>query len=404
MSRKETPLTRTFEIVREKLTQAVEILQEKDVDLWLTFVRETRQSPDPSLDLILGFDLTWRSALMVSKGGERVAIVGHFDADNVRLVGGYDMVIGYHQSPREPLLEVLQRLDPRFIAINYSENDPAADGLTHGMFGLIFKYLANTPYTTRLISAEDVIGALRGRKSRGELARIRQAIATTEQIFAELNAHLAPNQSERQLADWIHQRVEALDLDLAWEPEYCPVFTAGPNSPYGHAMPGNWETKRGQTLQVDFGVEEHGFVADLQRTWYFLDEGETHPPDEVQRAFDAVRAAIEAGKAALKPGAIGWEVDATGRNTITQWGYPEYQHALGHHIGRSAHDGSTILGPRWERYGESIKGVVEEGNVFTLELGVHVPGRGYVGLEEDMLVTATGCEYLSTPQTELWCV
>jgi Xaa-Pro aminopeptidase len=48
--------------------------------------------------------------------------------------------------------------------------------------------------------------------------------------------------------------------------------------------------------------------------------------------------------------------------------------------------------------------LAEEGNVFTLELGVYVPGRGYIGLEEDMLVTATGCEYLSTPQTALWCV
>jgi Xaa-Pro aminopeptidase len=397
-------LTRTFEVVREKLGQAVDILQEKDIDLWLTFVRETRQSPDPSLDLILGFDLTWQSALMVSRDGERIAIVGHFDADNVRRIGGYDTVIGYHQSLREPLLETLKRLDPRFIAINYSENDPAADGLTHGLFSLLFKHLAKTPYATRLISAEDVIGALRGRKSGGELARIRQAIATTQGIFAELNAHLAPGQSERELADWVARRVEELDLDFAWEPEYCPVFTAGPDSPYGHAMPGDWKTGRGQTLQMDFGVKEHGFVADLQRTWYFLDDGETGPPDEVQRAFDAVRAAIEAGKAALKPGAIGWEVDAVGRNTIAKWGYPEYQHALGHQVGRSAHDGATILGPRWERYGETINGAVEEGNVFTLELGVHVPGRGYIGLEEDVLVTATGCEYLSAPQTEPWCV
>ena len=48
--------------------------------------------------------------------------------------------------------------------------------------------------------------------------------------------------------------------------------------------------------------------------------------------------------------------------------------------------------------------MVEEGNVFTLELGLHVPGRGFVGLEEDVLVTATGCVYLSTPQTDLWCI
>jgi Xaa-Pro aminopeptidase len=390
--------------VPEKLNQAVKVLRAKNIDLWLTFVRETTQVPDPTLDLILGFDLTWQSALMVSKTGERIAIVGHFDADNVRRIAAYDTVVGYHQSLREPLLEVLERLDPRFIAINYSENDPAADGLTYGMFGLLFKHLANTPYTTRLISAEDIIGSLRGCKSKGELARIRQAIATTERIFDELAAHLAPGQSERELAEWVQRRVEELELGFAWEPEYCPILTAGPDSPYGHAMAGDWKTQRGQTLQIDFGVKERGFVADLQRTWYFLDEGETEPPDEVQRAFDAVRAAIEAGKTALKPGAVGWEVDAVGRNTITKLGYPEYQHALGHQIGRSAHDGSTILGPRWERYQQTPFGVVEEGSVFTLELGVHVPGRGYVGLEEDVLVTATGCRYLSTPQTELWCL
>ena len=96
--------------------------------------------------------------------------------------------------------------------------------------------------------------------------------------------------------------------------------------------------------------------------------------------------------------------DPAGRNTITRWGYPEYQHGPGHQIGRSAHDGSTLLAPRWERSGQTPFGVIEEGNVFTLELGVHVPGRGYIGQEEDMLVTSTGCEYLSTPQTELWCV
>jgi len=404
MAQKNRALTRSFDLVPEKLKQAVEILREKDIDLWLTFVRETSQVSDPVLNLTLGFDLTWQSALMVSKSGECIAIVGHFDTDNVRRTGGYDTVLGYHQSIREPLLEVLGRLDPRFIAINYSENDPAADGLTHGMFGLLFRHLANTPFATRLISAEDVIGALRGRKAKGELDRIRHAIKTTEQIFAELSARLTPGQSERQLADWVHQRAKEMNVGFAWEPEYCPTFSAGPDSPFGHAMPGDWETRAGQTLQIDFGVKQDGYVADLQRTWYFLDSGETKPPDEVQRAFDAVRAAIQAGKAALKPKAIGWEVDAAARNTITQWGYPEYQHALGHQVGCSAHDGSTILGPRWERYQQTPLGVVEEGNVFTLELGVYVPGRGYIGLEEDVLVTAAGCEYLSTPQTEVWCL
>jgi Xaa-Pro aminopeptidase len=79
-------------------------------------------------------------------------------------------------------------------------------------------------------------------------------------------------------------------------------------------------------------------------------------------------------------------------------------HALGHQLGRAAHDGGTTLAPRWDRYGASPFGLVEAGNVFTLEYGTTVPGRGYIGLEEDLLVKADGVEWLSTPQRELWLV
>ncbi|CAG0934124.1 partial putative peptidase, partial [Planctomycetaceae bacterium] len=128
------------------------------------------------------------------------------------------------------------------------------------------------------------------------------------------------------------------------------------------------------------------------------------PPAEVQKGFDTVRAAIMAAAKELKPGALGWEVDKAARDVVVKAGFPEYQHATGHHVGRTAHDGATVLGPRWERYGESINGEIEVGNIFTLELGVEVPNRGYIGLEEDVLVTATGLDWLSKPQTELTCV
>ena len=59
-------MIKTFELIPEKLGQAAEILREKEIDLWLTFVRETSQVYDPVLDLILGFDLTWESAVVVT--------------------------------------------------------------------------------------------------------------------------------------------------------------------------------------------------------------------------------------------------------------------------------------------------------------------------------------------------
>src|SRR5690606_99352 len=105
-------------------------------------------------------------------------------------------------------------------------------------------------------------------------------------------------------------------------------------------------------------------------------EGETTAPPDVQRAFDVVLGAIRAGEAALRPGVPGWQVDETARDFIVDNDYPEYMHALGHLLGRSAHDGATVLGPRWERYKGICDLAVEATNIFTLELHVVVPNRG----------------------------
>ncbi len=131
-------------------------------------------------------------------------------------------------------------------------------------------------------------------------------------------------------------------------------------------------------------------------------EAETAPPDEVRRAFDTVVKAIHSAADALKPGVQGWRIDEIARTIVTDAGYPEYQHATGHHVGRAAHDGGGVLGPKWERYGRTPFYKIEPGNVLTLELGVEdTGGRGYIGLEEMVLVTETDCDFLSTPQTTL---
>ena len=107
-------------IVREKLDQAVQILNEKDLDLWLTFVRETSLTHDPCLDLVAGVDMTWHSAFLVSRTGERIAVVGRYDAENIHAIGSYNEVIGYDESLRPALLNAVERLNPRTIGLNYS--------------------------------------------------------------------------------------------------------------------------------------------------------------------------------------------------------------------------------------------------------------------------------------------
>jgi Xaa-Pro aminopeptidase len=393
----------TADLVHEKLDQAVEILREQDVDLWLTLVRETLLTNDPCLELIAGTYSAWTGAFLISATGEKTAIVGRFDAPSVEEVGAYE-VVGYDESIRPALRETVERLAPHSIALNYSDSDAAADGLTHGLWRLLQGTFADTPYVERFTSSEAIVNALRGRKSPAEVERIRGAIRETEEIFDVVTHGLGPGLSEVEIAELMQAEVEGRGLGYAWGSDHCPAVNAGPEKDVGHAPPGDLVATRGELLHIDFGVSRADYCSDLQRVWYLLGEGETEAPEEVVRAWDALWAAMDAGAALLRPGVAGWEVDAAARDSLVGAGYPEPMYALGHQLGRSAHDGGTVLAPRWDRYGAAPSGIVEEGNVFTLEYGTPVPGRGYIGLEEDVLVTADGIEWLSTPQRELWLV
>jgi Xaa-Pro aminopeptidase len=388
-------------LIRQKIAQATQILQELNIDLWLTFARETSMVSEPALDLILGQSVTWHSAFLLTSTGRHIAIVGHFDAENIRDLGAYEQVIGYHKGLSKHLRTALDSIQPKSIAINFSERDVAADGLTFGNYLTLLKILEGTPYPESFVSAEAIIAAVRGRKISAEVERIRRAITATEALFAEIDAYVRPGMTQRQIANFLQGRIEEEDYDYAWEKSVDPIVTCGPHSNVGHATPGDIELEKGHTLHIDLGVKIAGYCSDLQRMWYVLEDGELEAPPEVQHAFSAVLGAIQEGEAALRPGVAGWQVDAAARGFIIDAGYPEYMHALGHLLGRAAHDGATVLAPQWERYDGICQLAVEEGNVFTLELHVPIPERGIMSLEEDVLVTKDGTVYLSNPQREI---
>ncbi len=388
-------------LVREKLAQAVGILNEFEIDAWLTFVRETALSRDPVLDLILGDEMTWPSAFILTRSGRHIAIVGHYDGVNVRALGGYAEVTGYHQTIANVLRQTLEQLAPRQLALNFSETDVAADGLTVGMHRRLLRYLAGSGLEERIVSAESLAAALRGRKSPAEIERVRRAVHTTEELFDAVEKFVQIGMTQRQIAAFLHAQIEQRGLGYAWDKAHNPIVTCGPHSPIGHAAPGDIPLERGHMLHIDLGVKQDDYCSDLQRIWYVLDAGESTAPPEVQNAFRAVYGALKAGEGALRPGALGWQVDAAARQYLTARGYPEYMHALGHLLGRMAHDGGAVLGPRWEKYAGICEMPVAVNNIFTLELHVIVPERGMVSLEEDVLVTPNGVEYLSHPQTDL---
>lgn len=388
-------------LVQEKVKQAIGILNELGIDVWLTFVRETPASGDPVLPLIYGHELTWQSALILTRQGESIAILGSFEAETARRTGAYTTIVPYDEAISAPLKGTLHRLNPSQIAINYSRSDVLADGLSHGLYQVLLGYLEDTPWKDRLVSAEKLIGALRGRKTPDEVERIRKAIKTTAQIFRQVFSYAQPGMSEQQVYGFMQALVFEKKLGLAWEAQNCPIVNTGPDSVVGHVGPTDLKIQRGHMLHIDFGIVQEEFCSDIQRVAYFLKPGERRAPPSLQHGFDTVRDAIQAAIEAIKPGKPGVEIDGIARQIVTKAGYPEFKHALGHQLGRLAHDGAGIIGPKWEKYGSTPDYPLETGQVYTIEPSVSVPGFGLLGIEEDILVTEKGAELLGAPQTEL---
>ena len=389
-------------LLKEKTAQAIDILKEKDVDMWLTFVRETSGVRDPALDFLIGpRDLTWGSALIFTKSGERIAIVGRYETDEVERLGIFGTILGYDEGIRDLLRKTISRINPDRIAVNTSKNNVHADGLTHAMYEILVGHLEGTPYTDRLISAEPVINALRGRKTPTEVERIRKAVEITDAIYRKTFDFIQVGMTEKEVAAYMHAQMAEAGVGFAWPRESNPAVNSGPESPVGHSGPTDIRIQPGHIVHFDFGVKVDEYCSDIQRVCYVLREGETSAPLEVQRGFETVRQAIEEARAAMKAGVQGVEIDNIARRIVTEAGYPEYKHALGHQLGRVAHDGGALLGPLWEKYGDSPKLKLEVGQVFTIEPGLAIPGYGHIGLEEDVVMTEDGAEYLGAVQEEI---
>ena len=391
-------------MISAKIEQAVGILGELGVDAWLTFIRESASLHDPCIDLVVGGNVTWQSAFIITGRGDRIAILGSLDRAAHQALGHYGEIVPYVKGIGEPLRETLRRLDPARIAVNYSTDDEKADGLTHGMYLLLQETLQGTPYGGRLVSSEGIVARLRSRKLAPELGRITRACAETVDLFGQLDRRLRIGMTEKQIAAVMVEIMESKGLERAWEPDHCPAVFTGPESAGAHAGPTDRAMAAGHLMNVDFGMRFEGYCSDLQRTWYCLRPGESEPPEIVAKAFAAVRDAVRKAGEFLRPGVKGHQVDSVARGHIVAQGFDEYPHALGHQIGREAHDGAGLLCPIWERYGDKPHSVVEEGQCYTLEPRALVPGHGVATMEEIVVVTADGCRYLSAPQTEIMLV
>ncbi len=388
-------------LIQEKVDQAIGILKEYETDCWMTFVRESGMMRDPMMDFLCDADMTWHSAFIVTRTGEAHAIVGQMEKQTIDELGVYQHVTGYVEGIKADLLGTLKALDPSSIAVNYSETSEVCDGLTHGMYLVLQDMLAEIGFQDRLISSAKITSSLKARKTATEVGRMQKAIEHTLDIFSLVKGYIEPGRTEKEIAAFMSREAESRGLAFGWDPTHCPAVFTGPDTAGAHYQPTDRKVERGHVLNMDFGVKVEDYTSDLQRTFYLLEEGEEDAPSEVMKGFDTILTSIELARQALKPGVQGVAIDKIAREYIVSQGYEEFPHGLGHQVGRFAHDGTALLGPAWEKFANKPFETIEENMVFTIEPRLTVPGRGVVTVEEMVLVTRDGAEFLAEPQKEL---
>lgn len=388
-------------LIQEKVEQAIKILNENSVDCWVTFVRESSITRDPMLDFLVTADVTWHSAFIITRSGKTWAIVGQMDRKTVEDLGVYNNILSYVEGIKENFVKTIKEINPSTIALNFSKDSEVSDGLTHGMYLTLHDYLSEIGFEDRIISAEQITSSLKARKTDYEVERIKKAIEHTLDIIRMTTSFISPGKTEKEIAQFMIREVEKRNLDFAWESSHCPAVFTGPETAEAHYKPTDRKVERGHVLNMDFGVKFEDYCSDIQRTFYILPEGENQAPPEVQKGFETIITSIELARKALKPGVQGIEIDKVAREHIISQGYEEFPHALGHQVGRFAHDGTALLGPAWEKYAQKPYKPLEEGMVFTIEPRLKIPERGIVTVEEMVVVRKDGAKFLAEPQKEL---
>ena len=227
-------------------------------------------------------------------------------------------------------------------------------------------------------------------KDVSEIATLRDAAARLTPVVATVLSRVRAGLSERQVAG----AVEAAMRDAGYErPAFDTIVASGPNSALPHYRAGERILVNGDLLLLDFGGVLDGYCSDLTRT---VSIGP--PSSEARRIHAAVHAAQQAAIAVVRPGALTSSVDAAARGVLQEQGLGDaFGHGTGHGLGLDIHEEPRIT---WQR--TDVPSIaLEPGMVFTVEPGAYVPGFGGVRIEDDVLVTDTGCDVLTTVPRDL---
>ena len=416
---------RKNEIRRSKIERwLVPAMKESEVDLWLVFLRDADDDEvnviwedrrdtrlDPVAELIGAEKVFLPAAFLFGVDGRRMAICAESDAEPVRRSGLYPRVVTYRYTRQKgfsPIFELLAtevaRLDPKKIALNYSEYEPAADGLTLGMYRILERVLGKE-YADRFVSAEDVVVSLWGRNVPEEIELLQRSAEISDRLNREALGTIRPGETtEKDIFRYYRSRMKQLGVEPGWAQYRAPIVDAG--DPRSSRIPGDVVVQRGRVVKINGAVRVGGYSVDLNKSAYVLRKGETQPPEPVQRMFDTVVKATEAAVAAIKPGIICLVPDAIARKVVRDAGFEEWGYETAHSVGVWIHGLGPTIAPPWPHYSRKHAMKVAVGDIYAVEPTVkrHVPELGVevrIHNQEMIIVKEDGAHYMVPPQKEL---
>lgn len=235
------------------------------------------------------------------------------------------------------------------------------------------------PQVKEWIPAGETVNDLRMVKTPEEIRLMKEAAAIADNAFSGILKIIKPGMTELEGAaelEYLMKKQGAQKLS------FDTIFASGINSSMPHAVPSQKKLEKGDFVTMDFGCCVDGYCSDMTRTIVL-----GKATDKQKEVYNTVLRANEAALAAVRPGLKGKEVDAVARDLIREAGYGDYfGHGLGHSVGLYIHENP--------RFSPSEEAVIKAGYIETVEPGIYIPGWGGVRIEDMILVTETGYEFM----------
>ena len=237
-----------------------------------------------------------------------------------------------------------------------------------------------------LASCSGAVERLREIKDAYELNAIQDSIRIAERAFKATTELLEPEMSEKQIADELEFAMRRLGAESA---AFKIIVGVGERSALPHGRPSNKPLRDSSFVLIDWGAKKNGYLSDLTRIVLTDKPRANKPSAKLEKMYRAVLQAQMDAIAAIKPGVLMSQIDAVARKALEKAGLEKrFTHGLGHSFGLEIHE-SVRLGKGQER-------PLEAGMVVTVEPGVYIPGFGGVRIEDDVLVTDSGNQVLTS--------